>query len=232
MDKTEKQVKSKQRVADHGEVFTAEREVKAMCDLVADECNRIDSRFLEPACGNGNFLAEVLTRKLASVCKKYGDKLKRPDFELWSVIAVMSIYGVELLEDNAAECRERLFNIWNEIYTNQMKTDANDRCRECVSYVLLKNILCGDALTLKQNNGKPIVFAEWSFVSGTLVKRRDYTLSAMIEGEKKQGSIFGVNADGNLEAAKWHYDPVLKMRVPDPICEYEPIDYWRISENG
>ena len=103
------QTKSKQRVTDHGEVFTAEREVKAMCDLVKRETERIESRFLEPACGNGNFLAEVLSRKLAVVKSRYGKN--PPDYEKYSVIAVTSIYGVELLPDNAAECRARLFDL-------------------------------------------------------------------------------------------------------------------------
>lgn len=110
----ESQVKSKKRVADHGEVFTNEREVKAMCDLVSDECNRIESRFLEPACGNGNFLAEILSRKLA-VCKRLYKK-SASDYEKYSFLAVSSIYGVELLNDNAQECRERLYKIWESDY--------------------------------------------------------------------------------------------------------------------
>mgnify|MGYP000267268071 FL=1 len=111
----EKQVKSRQRVADHGEVFTAEREVRAMCDLVKSETERIESRFLEPACGNGNFLTEVLRRKLAVVKSRYG---KNPsDYERYSVLEVTSIYGVDILADNAQECRERLFVLWDEEYT-------------------------------------------------------------------------------------------------------------------
>lgn len=109
------QIKSKKRVSDYGEVFTAEREVKAMCDLVKDETERIESRFLEPACGNGNFLAEVLERKLSVVKKRYG---KSPsDYERYSVLAITSIYGVDIMEDNAQECRERLFQIWDQAYT-------------------------------------------------------------------------------------------------------------------
>lgn len=137
----EKQVKSRQRVADHGEVFTAEREVRAMCDLVKSETERIESRFLEPACGNGNFLAEVLRRKLAVVKSRYG---KNPsDYERYSVLAVTSIYGVDILADNAQECRERLFALWDEEYTAVVKSVANPQCREAVRYILQKNILCG-----------------------------------------------------------------------------------------
>ena len=105
-----KQMKSKQRVAEHGEVFTAEREVKAMCDLVSQECDRIDSRFLEPACGNGNFLTEIITRKLATVKRLY--KRNPYDYERYSVVAVSSIYGVDIMQDNTEECRKRLYKIW------------------------------------------------------------------------------------------------------------------------
>lgn len=138
------QIRSRQRVAEHGEVFTAEREVNAMLDLVKNETLRIESRFLEPACGDGNFLAEILRRKLAVVKKKYGNPRMRSDYELWSVIAVMNIYGVELLADNAAHCRDRLFNIWDEDYTANCKGDATDECRDVVRYILERNILCGD----------------------------------------------------------------------------------------
>ncbi|NLA80787.1 MAG: SAM-dependent DNA methyltransferase, partial [Chloroflexi bacterium] len=123
MDDTNKQVKSKKRVAEHGEVFTAEREVNAMLDLVKHETERIDSRFLEPACGTGNFLAEILKRKLVVVQSRCG---KHPaDFERNAFVALSSIYGVELLEDNAKECRARLFKIFDESYTKVCKKDCS-----------------------------------------------------------------------------------------------------------
>lgn len=106
-----RQVKSKQRVADHGEVFTSEREVNAMLDLVKHETERIDSRFLEPACGNGNFLAEILRRKLAVVRQRYSKNA--PDYEKFAVVAITSLYGIDILQDNINECRERLFHIFD-----------------------------------------------------------------------------------------------------------------------
>ena len=118
----EKQVKSKERVADRGEVFTAEREVKAMCDLVKDETERIDSRFLEPACGDGNFLAEILRRKLAVVKNKY--RKSTYDYEMYSVLAVTSIYGVDIMLDNVQDCRERLFKIWDSSVLLKMYKDV------------------------------------------------------------------------------------------------------------
>src|ERR1700722_2857092 len=102
-------VKSKQRVADHGEVFTPAWMVEAMLDLVKDETERIDSRFLEPACGSGNFLVPVLKRKLAAVELKYG----QPDFEKrqYALLALMWLYGIELLADNIAECRANMLAV-------------------------------------------------------------------------------------------------------------------------
>lgn len=123
-----KQVKSKQRVADHGEVFTAEREVKAMCDLVKQETERIDSRFLEPACGDGNFLSEILRRKLAVVTKKY--KRSAYEWERNSLLAIGSIYGVDILFDNVIARQERLFEIWDKEYKSVCKKECNDESRK------------------------------------------------------------------------------------------------------
>lgn len=221
------QVKSRQRVAAHGEVFTAEREVKAMCDLVADECNRIDSRFLEPACGEGAFLAEILTRKLAVCKQKYGIPLLRPDYERASVDAVMSIYGVELLPDNAEACRQRMFELWNNSYEAVCGATTNDSCREVVKYILTQNILCGDALTMKQDNGQPIIFAEWSFLDGSQVKRRDFRLDKLIEANEKQKTGFLPIEDQYVG-----YDWSKKEFIPKPVKEYPPIDYRRLCEHG
>ena len=139
-----KQVKSKKRVADHGEVFTNEREVNAMLDLVKNETERIDSRFLEPACGNGNFLAEVLRRKLKVVDQRYGNN--QMDWERYAVIAVSSIYGVDILEDNAKECRERLYVIFDDFYTALFKDKCKEECRRSIRFLFDRNILWGDAL--------------------------------------------------------------------------------------
>ncbi len=134
---SDKQVKCKTRVADHGEVFTSDREVNAMLDLVKQETLRIDSRFLEPACGTGNFLAEILLRKLAVVQKQY--KRNQLDFEKNAVVAVSSIYGIDILEDNIAECKSRLFEIFDSTYTALYKKKTKDTMRESIKYILDKN---------------------------------------------------------------------------------------------
>lgn len=183
-NKSRNQTKSKERVREHGEVFTAEREVKAMCDLVKDETERIDSRFLEPACGDGNFLAEILTRKLAVVRKKYG---KSPlDYEKNAVLAASSIYGVDILHDNVDACRKRMFEIWNKEYSAVCKKECNEQTRDAVRFILSRNIVCGNALTLKcvDENGndtdKPIEFSEWSFITGSSMQRCDYTFEELL----------------------------------------------------
>ena len=228
----EQQVKSRQRVADHGEVFTAEREVKAMCDLVKQETERIESRFLEPACGNGNFLAEVLSRKLTVVKNRYG---KSPfDYERYSVLAMTSLYGVDILEDNAEECRQRLFDIWDKEYTANAKSQANEQCREAVRFILRKNILCGDALTMLQADGSPIVFAEWSLVTGNQMKRRDFRLDVLLKENpddelyESQMSLFGFDSANNEN--NWMIDPETKDPVPKPIREYPLTDYRRVQD--
>ena len=216
-----KQTKSKKRVADHGEVFTAEREVNAMLDLVKQETERIESRFFEPACGDGNFLAEILRRKLAVVKSRYGKHAA--DYERYSVIAITSIYGVDILQDNVNDCRERLFEIWNNEYTASCKKEANDDCRDAVRYILQHNILCGDALTLRQVNDTPIIFAEWSAVNGCLMKRRDFRLDQMLEGHEQQMTLFMTG---------WEYDEEIHAFIPQPIREFAPIHYRRVHDNG
>ncbi|HUW98609.1 MAG TPA: DNA methyltransferase [Acidiferrobacter sp.] len=178
-----KQVKSKQRVADHGEVLTSPREVNAMLDLVKHETGRIDSRFLEPACGTGNFLTEILDRKLRVVETRYGQS--QPDYERYAVVAVSSIYGIDILEDNVQECRKRLFDIFDQRYTGLFVGRAKDQCRSAVRFILERNIIWGDALSLKtvDGNSQPIVFSEWSPVNGTMLKRRDFTFHGLLAHE-------------------------------------------------
>ena len=222
-DNIKSQTKSKKRVADHGEVFTAEREVNAMLDLVKQETERIDSRFLEPACGDGNFLAEILRRKLTVVKSRYGKHAT--DYERYAVIAVTSIYGVELLQDNTDECRKRMFEIFDKEYTAICKKEANDDTREAVRHILRHNILCGDALTMKTAGGVPIIFAEWSAVNGSMLKRRDFQLSQMLEENtvNLQMDLFG-------EVGEYERDEKGAV-VLSPIREFPPIHYRRVTEH-
>jgi hypothetical protein len=209
------QVKSKKRVTDHGEVFTNEREVNAMLDLVKHETERIDSRFLEPACGNGNFLAEVLRRKLAVVDSRYSKS--QVEWERYAVIAVSSIYGVDILEDNAQECRERLYNIFNERYISLFKDKCKDECRRSVKFLLNRNILWGDALDFTNPvTKKPIIFSEWSAVNGSMLKRRDYMFKFLVE-KSHQFSLF--NDEGNVAA------------IDEPVKDYPLIHFLKLGED-
>ena len=221
------QVKSKQRVREHGEVFTNEREVNAMLDMVKQETERIESRFLEPACGDGNFLAEVLRRKLAVVASLY--RKSPTEYMRYAFVAVASIYGVDILEDNAHECRKRLYGIVERESKAAIKGAAAPLFLEAVRYVLEKNILCGDALTLKDADGNHITFAEWSIVTGDKVKRRDYLLSELLEGNSEQPSLFGSSGSATTD---WEYDEEIEAYIPSAVREYPIVNYWEVQRNG
>ena len=206
-----KQIKSKQRVADHGEVFTAEREVNAMCDLVKQETERIDSRFLEPACGDGNFLSVILKRKLEVVTKKY--RKSSYDWERNSLLALGSMYGVDIQLDNVLACQERLFDIWDKEYKKVCKKECNDETRESAMFILRLNVVCGNALTLLCVDGEgselsvPIIFSEWTFpFNDARMQRKDYTMADLLNASEQteeiertgQFSLFA-NEDGVVE---------------------------------
>lgn len=187
------QIKSKDRVADHGEVFTADREVNAMLDLVKQETERVDSRFLEPACGDGNFVVEILRRKLEAAKRRATPpRKKKPlpsEFEKQSVIAVASVYGVDLLKDNVLACRERLYDLWNKEYEEICEDETDEQCRDAVQFILKRNIVCGNALSMKvvdengEDTDEPIVFSEWSFITGSTMQRKDYRFDKLLAGD-------------------------------------------------
>ena len=221
-DQQEKQVVSKQRVADHGEVYTAKREVNAMLDLVKEETERIDSRFLEPACGTGNFLVEILNRKMEAVRKQFAKN--RYEYDLASAQAVSSMYGVELLPDNTAICRQRLFELFLDIYQQHQHAEAADELKNCIQYLLRKTILCGDALTMLQNDGQPITFCEWTFIGTSgKVKRRDFELAELlrnVEYDKpkpgEQGNLFADTGEPTfVHLPKREYPLTDYLKLPD-----------------
>ena len=213
------QIRSRERVVDHGEVFTSEREVNAMLDLVVNETHRIDSRFLEPACGNGNFLVEVLKRKLSVVSDRYHKS--QIEFERHSVIAVGSIYGVDLLEDNVIHCRDRLFDAFDAIYRRHYGSFCCEDYRTSIRFVLTRNILWGDALTMKSICGSdtPIVFSEWSAVNGSMVKRRDYSLAHLLTYQPMEG--LNLFSDLGEEAF-----------IPKPVKEFPLAHYAKLHQHA
>lgn len=226
------QIKSRKRVAEHGEVFTNEREVNAMLDLVKSETDRIESRFLEPACGDGNFLAEILRRKLARVKRQY--KKSNSEYTKNAFLALTSIYGIDIQEDNVKECRKRLFKIWDKAYTVQCKEEADDETRNAAKYILKKNILCGDALTLMQNNGQPIIFSQWDFTVGYRMRRRDFTLDALMRDEEPEkfednGRISFMEMMAEKKQQGWDYDAETHGWTPSPIREFPSVDYWEVQ---
>ena len=222
VNKAVRQIKSKERVAEHGEVFTDEREVNAMLDLVKDESSRIESRFLEPACGNGNFVIEVLNRKLVTVRKKYGRSPS--DYEKFSIIAVSSIYGVDILEDNVKECRKRLYDFWNRHYTEICGSESREEVRKAAKYIIRHNILHGDALTMLKNNGEPIVFAQWDLVIGNKLQRLDYRLDSLMrtQDEDQMELDFGMQ--------EWNTDRDADTALSEPVRKYPLVNYWEVQK--
>jgi len=197
-------VKSKQRVADHGEVFTPAWMVEAMLDLVKGETERIDSRFLEPACGNGNFLVQVLRRKLAAVELKYGQS----DFERrhYALLALMCIYGIELLPDNIKECRANLL----EIFAEYLNLNQADDFYHAAYYVLSQNLVHGDAQTMLAWDGSPITFAEWAYLWKGRFQRRDFSLKSLTQSSafSAEGSLFAQLGNHEIFTPTKSYPPM------------------------
>jgi len=202
-------VRSRKRVIDHGEVFTPRWMVDDMLDLVKDESERIDSRFLEPACGSGNFLVPVLERKLTTVRSRYG----RSDFENrhFALLALMSVYGIELLEDNTLECRANLL----ATFASYLKVDKADTTCLAAQKVLEVNIVQGDALTMQNPDGSPILFPEWAYLGKGRFQRRDFRFDALT-----QMSLFG---EGTIfESLETH-----EIFVPEK--DYQPLSIPEIA---
>ena len=212
----DRQVISKQRVADHGEVLTGKREVNAMLDLVKQETERIESRFLEQACGNGNFLTEILERKLRVVENRYGKS--QLDYERNAVLAVSSIYGIDILPDNVSQCRERLFAVFDANYERLFPKTSKAGCRDAVRFILARNIVWGDALSMMTGglDPKPIVFSQWSPVNGSMLKRHDFTFHGLLshEGMKELPLFSDLGED---------------VFIPKPVKEYPPIHFLEVA---
>ncbi|WP_027876957.1 DNA methyltransferase [Meiothermus cerbereus] len=211
-------IKSKKRVAEHGEVFTPPWLVEAMLDLVKEETERIDSRFLEPACGSGNFLVAILRRKLAAVEIKYGkSKFERQHYAL---LALMCLYGIELLEDNIAECRMNLL----EIFAEYLELEETNPLFRAASYVLSQNLIHGDALKMSTHDGQPITFAEWGYLGKGKYQRRDFRLDALTLSStfSAEGSLFAHLGKHEIFTPAKAYPPMtvreLAALAPGPIC--------------
>lgn len=205
----------RQRIIDHGEVYTPPGLVSDMLDLVQGECERIESRFLEPACGNGNFLAEVLQRKLKSVDKKCARNRQR--WERDAILALSSLYGIDLLPDNIAVCRDRLLDVVASAHDEQFKEPLPEPARKAAAFILKLNIVQGDALTYQTAEKQAIVFSEWSPVNGMLLKRKDFKFGQLLE-------------DALYASSPLFSDYGESVYLPEPIGEYPPCHYLNLPD--
>lgn len=221
--------RSKQRVIDHGEVFTPPELVRAMLDLVAQECERIDSRFLEPACGHGNFLAEVLERRLALVTKRAGRAIVR--WEQDALFGLACLYGIELLDDNAIECRDRLHGIFADAYSRLFGSKARDAVLAAARTIVRTNIVQGDALTMTtsgkgRRKPEPLVLTEWSMLSGGKFKRRLYEYRVLLRTEQEDaGPLF------SPPAPKITDEEGTAVFVTKAVSEKLAIHYLKLAES-
>jgi hypothetical protein len=218
MANREKHIKSKKRVTDHGEVFTPEWVVNDMLDLVKQETERIDSRFLEPACGTGNFLVEVLRRKLTVVEKRY--QKNQLEFERYGFVAISSIYGIDLLQDNVDETIDRLFEVFRDKYYQLYKKSIKDDYLQSIKFVLSRNIICGDALTLTTVGltKEPIIFSEWALIFKNKVQRRDFKMKNLLESQPMEG----LNLFSDLGEDAF---------IPEPIKTFPLQNLYKLGED-
>lgn len=208
----------RQRIIDHGEVFTPPELVSDMLDLVAQECERIDSRFLEPACGDGNFLAEVLRRKLLSVDRKHARN--RENWERDAILSVCSLYGIDLLPDNITACRDRLLQVVSSAYAARFNVPLPEPVARAATYILSQNIVQGDALHMRTDEDTPIVFPEWSPLGRARLKRRDYAYDELA---------------GQNDFALLSQENDLGQRVfpsPRPVADYPPCHYLKVAQQA
>lgn len=200
----QKQHKSKERIETFGEVYTNEKEVNGMLDLVHSESFRIDSTFLEPACGNGNFLVKILERKLKTIEQESEELYEKNIF-----IATSSLYGIDIQKDNILECRTRLFNIIKNNYSNFYKTQ-DENFLKSIQYVLNKNIICGNALTGLKKNGRDIIFSEW-ILNDEDVKIKEYSMIDIIEYNKDGGNMKLYPLKHRKELLSTHFKEVYNL---------------------
>ena len=169
-----KQIKSKHRVTEFGEVNTSFQTVENIIDLVGNEAMRYDSKFLDPACGDGNFLLALLDRKLTSLKRKSCKNTTLCEEKL--MITLGSIYGIDKLNDNIVEARIRILKRFSEAYAKLFDSEVKKHTIRSAEYIVSKNIIFGDLLTLENyESGNEIIFSEW-FFSNMQIKKVDHRI--------------------------------------------------------
>ncbi len=210
----EKLTKTKDRIRLYAEVNTNNKTVNNILDLVKDETYNIESRFLEPACGDGNFLTEIFSRKLKTLSTRYSKN--KTDYEKYSILSVGSIYGIDILKDNVRLAREKLLNNYINQYKKIFTKTYNNLMFNSVEFILSKNIIHGNAVNLKDSLDNNIVFYEWSLINTNFVKIREFEFSELLANQKIEGpNLFSDLGDSAF--------------IPKSIKEYKPIHYLQLT---
>ena len=200
-------VRSRERVTNHGEVFTPGWLVEDMLNLIGGESERVDARFLEPACGSGNFLIPVLRRKLATVHLEYAAS----EFEKkhHALLSLMCIYGIELLDDNANECRTNLL----ETFFSYLGNRAKGEWLQAAKAVVEANIVRGDALAMTNADGGPLTFPEWGYLGKGKFQRRDFEYQTLTSRSSIAGTLFEMLPEHDLFKPTNTYAPMTVSEI-------------------
>lgn len=210
----------RERVIAYGEVFTPPGLVNDMLDLVANECEREDSRFLEPACGDGNFLAEVLTRRLSKVTKKHRVQAQ---WEAHALLGLACLYGIELLQENAAACRGRLNLLFQDFYQENFKDKAEMAVIQAAWHITRTNIVQGDARMMTGADSGPIIMTEWSLVGRGRLKRRLFEYRELVPDQEDNQSLFAHSSDVRNEEGE-------AVFIARHVCDLPIVHYRDLGE--
>ena len=208
-----KQIKNRDRVTKFAEVNTSQKEIVNMLNLVEQETLRIESRFLESACGDGNFLLEILSRKIDILSKKY--KKNQYEFERNSIVMVGSLYGIDILLDNTLTAKKKLLDKFLQKYNELFQETISEEFIKSIQFIIDKNIVHGDALTLNKVNSKePIVFSQCNIIDNK-VKRRDYSFANLISyAPFDKDTLFSDLGD--------------EVSIPKTVKDYNLVDYKKV----
>jgi hypothetical protein len=188
-------IKSKARIQKHGEVFTPAWVVNDMLNLLPEEVWEVGKTFLEPACGEGAFLIEIIKRKLEIIYTE-----NQTEWEWLAAIATSSIYGIEILEDNIANCRKNVLQVFSKFYNAKFPKTQDEEVIKTIQFLLEKNIIQGNALTYRKcaiscgnkcNKCELILFSEWTPLENYQLKRKDYSYEGVIKASEQKNANKG-----------------------------------------
>lgn len=228
MTTNEKLIKSDDRVKDHGEVFTPKWVVDKMIDQpeIAAKVKSLTATFLEPSAGEGAFLVEILDRKL-----KYAAELSKSahEFGNYALMALSTLYGIELLEDNVEmlvmNMKDTFTDNYRELMADEYQEEPDQKVYNSAKVIIRANMAQGDALKKVDASGNPIIFSEWQPIGKTKVQRTEYTFEAIVNGDGPTGTVQHVVEDIKLDLFPDEDDEELETFEETPTRHFIPCKW-------